>query len=97
MSTATLKQSARPPSDSSANGGSRSLQTPAESIATARTLVNVAKPVAEAQEQPDVAPDSPRVLPRPCPCCGARIIVIEVFAGGREPRWRRTPGRIDTS
>src|SRR5262249_48646009 len=33
----------------------------AENIATARTLLNVAKPVAEAQEQPDVAPDSPRV------------------------------------
>jgi hypothetical protein len=71
--------------------------TRAESIATARTLLNVAKPVAEAQEHPDVAPDSPRVLPSPCPCCGSRMIVIEVFARGREPRWRPTPGRIDTS
>jgi putative transposase/transposase-like zinc-binding protein len=71
--------------------------TRAESIATARTLLNVAKPVAEAQEQPDVAPDSPRVLPCPCPCCGGRMIVIEVFARGREPRWRPTPVRIDTS
>ena len=69
----------------------------AESIATARALLGVVPPAAEAQKQPDVAPDSPRVLPSPCPCCGARMIVIEVFARGREPRWRPTPGRIDTS
>jgi hypothetical protein len=69
----------------------------AESIATARALLGVVPPAAKAQEQPDVAPDSPRVLPFPCPCCGARMIVIEVFARGREPRWRPTPGRIDTS
>jgi hypothetical protein len=71
--------------------------TRAESIATARILLDVAPPAAEAQKQPDVAPDAPRVLPTPCPCCGARMIVIEVFARGREPRWRPTPGRIDTS
>ena len=61
----------------------------AESIATARALLNVAPPAADPQEQPDVAPDSPRVLPCPCPRCGARMIVIEVSraaasrAGGR--------------
>src|SRR6266850_2364224 len=69
----------------------------AGNIATARVLLDVAPPAAEAHEQPDVAPDTPRVLPSPCPCCGARMIVIEVFARGREPRWRPTPGRIDTS
>jgi hypothetical protein len=37
------------------------------------------------------------VLPRPCPRCGARMIVIEVFARGCQPRWRPPPGRIDTS
>jgi len=69
----------------------------AESIATARALLGVVPPAVEAQKQPDVAPDSPRVLPSPCPCCGARMIVIEVFARGCEPRWRPTPVRIDTS
>src|SRR5437870_7695258 len=69
----------------------------AENIATARILLDVAPPAVEAQEQPDVVPDSPRVLPSPCPCCGARMIVIEVFARGREPKWRPTPVRIDTS
>jgi hypothetical protein len=71
--------------------------TRAESIATARALLGVVPPAAEAQKQPDVAPDNPRVLPSPCPCCGARMIVIEVFARGRQPRWRPTPVRIDTS
>ena len=69
----------------------------AESIATARALLNVAPPAADPQEQPDVAPDSPRVLPCPCPRCGARMIVIETFARGCEPSWRPTPIRIDTS
>jgi len=69
----------------------------AENIATARILLDVAPPAVAAQEQPDVVPDSPRVLPSPCPCCGARMIVIEVFARGREPKWRPTPVRIDTS
>ena len=47
------------------------------------------------------APDEPRVLPCPCPRCGGRMIVIEVFARGCEPRYRPTPAptpiRIDTS
>ncbi len=41
------------------------------------------------------------VLPRPCPCCGGRIIIIETFARGCEPKHRPTPApapiRIDTS
>jgi len=69
----------------------------AENIATARALLDVAPPAADPQEQPEIATDTLRVLPCPCPCCGARMIVIEVFARGCEPRWRPTPGRIDTS
>ena len=69
----------------------------AENIATARALLNVTPPAADPQEPPDIAADTLRVLPCPCPCCGARMIVIEVFARGCEPRWRPTPGRIDTS
>jgi len=43
----------------------------------------------------------PQALPRPCPCCGGRMIVIETFARGCEPRHCSTPMpaviRIDTS
>jgi hypothetical protein len=69
----------------------------AESIATARGLLGAAPPAINQQKQPDVAPDSPRVLPCPCPRCGGRMIVIEVFARGCEPRSRPPPNRIDTS
>jgi hypothetical protein len=48
-----------------------------------------------------VSADEPRVLPRPCPCCGGRMIIIETFARGCEPKHRpkSAPGmfRIDTS
>ena len=65
----------------------------AENIATARALLNVAPPAVDPQKQPDVTPDAPRVLPCSCPLCGARMIVIEVFARDCEPRWRPTPSR----
>src|SRR5712691_413341 len=69
----------------------------AENIAKARAILNVAPPAAAPQEQPDIATDTPRVLPCPCPRCGGRMIVIEVFARGCEPRWRPMPSRVDTS
>jgi Putative transposase len=69
----------------------------AENIATARALLGVAPSAAEPQKEPDIIPDAPPVLPCPCPHCGARMIVIEVFARGCEPKWRPAPGRIDTS
>jgi hypothetical protein len=69
----------------------------AENIATARALLDVVPPAVDPQQQPDVTPDTPRVLPCSCPRCGARMIVIEVFARGSEPSSRPTPIRIDTS
>ena len=53
----------------------------AENIATARALLHIVPP-ADPQEQPDITPDALHVLPCPCPRCGARMIVIEVFARG---------------
>ena len=49
--------------------------------------------------------DTKQVHPRACPCCGSRMLVIEVFARGSEPSWRSAGGprptsvvsRIDTS
>jgi hypothetical protein len=71
--------------------------TRAESIATIRALLRAVPPEVNQQKQSDVVPDAPRVLPCPCPCCGGRMIVIEVFARGCEPRWRPTPNSFDTS
>src|ERR1700676_4813977 len=73
----------------------------AESIAKARELLAVATPETEAEAASTPQPDQPRVLPSPCPCCGGRMIVIEVFARGQAPRHKPSPAaiviRIDTS
>ena len=69
----------------------------AGNIAKARALLGADPPAADPQRQPDVTPDAPRALRSPCPRCGARMIVIEVFARGCEPRQRPTPSRFDTS
>jgi hypothetical protein len=73
----------------------------AANIARARVLL--AAPSTSKQPEPSepTATDEPRVLPRPCPCCGGRMIIIETFARGCEPKHRATPAtheiRIDTS
>ena len=69
----------------------------ADNIATARAFLDAAPPDADPQPQPDIAPEAPLTLRCPCPRCGARMIVIEVFASGCEPRWRPTPSRVGTS
>ncbi len=73
----------------------------ADNLARARELLAAPPPTTEpetdAPSQPD-DPDQPRTLPKPCPCCGGRMIIIEVFAAGCEPNHRPTPViRIDTS
>ena len=69
----------------------------AANIARARELLGAAPPVVEPKEQTAAGSDEPRVLPCPCPRCGGRMIVIEVFAPGCEPKYRPTPISIDTS
>jgi hypothetical protein len=70
----------------------------AANIAPARELLAV--PVRSEQQDASEA-DEPRMLPRPCPCCGGRMFIIETFARGSEPKHRPTPApaaiRIDTS
>jgi hypothetical protein len=67
----------------------------ADNIAHARELLAVAKP----EGQPTAATVDPSKPP--CPCCGGRMIIIEVFARGATPRHRPTAPttliRIDTS
>jgi len=71
----------------------------ADNIARARELLNVPPPVKEADE---TAPaEDPRVLPCPCPRCGARMIIIETFEAGTLPTSCSGPApspiRVDTS
>ena len=70
----------------------------AESIAKARELLSVPPLSSEAET---AKADQPCALPRPCPCCGSRMLIIDTFAPGREPNYppNATPPivRIDTS
>jgi len=69
----------------------------AHNIATARELLGV--PASQAQAA-DANPDGtePATPPHPCPCCGARMIIIERFTRGCSPRTHPTTTiSIDTS
>ena len=68
----------------------------AANIAKARELLDV-KTIDPADDELRRAGDAARadtaaVLPLPCPCCGARMLIIETFEGTCRPqhRWTRT-------
>jgi hypothetical protein len=67
----------------------------ANNVARARALLAAAKP----EGQPTSAAVDPNKSS--CPCCGGRMIIVEVFARGTRPRHRPTAPtnhiRIDTS
>jgi hypothetical protein len=71
----------------------------AETIARARELLGLPPPVVEEAAATD--PMAAQVLATPCPCCGGRMIVIETFEAGCQPRHCPTAPlvaiRIDTS
>jgi hypothetical protein len=70
----------------------------AANMALARELLAVPPRAKEPEPADPAALEEPRVLQRPCPCCGGRMIIIESFARGCEPKRRPTPViRIDTS
>jgi Putative transposase/Transposase zinc-binding domain len=72
----------------------------AANIARARDLLAAPPRVIEPTDAPSET-DQLRMLPTPCPCCGGRMIIIETFARGYEPKHHTTPAmaaiRIDTS
>jgi hypothetical protein len=70
-----------------------------EAIARARELLAVPKPEPQSEPTPPRDDNVPRIWPTPCPCCGARMIVIEFFARGTTPRHQASPPPIgiDTS
>jgi hypothetical protein len=74
-----------------ANGGR------AENLARVRELLGV-PPLHDEPDDADASADQPSMSLLPCPCCGGRMIVIEIFERGSTPRTRpSSPIRIDTS
>jgi Putative transposase/Transposase zinc-binding domain len=73
----------------------------AANIALARELLAVPTRVTGSKSDAPAETDQLHMLPTPCPCCGGRMIIIETFARGGEPKHRPTPTpaaiRIDTS
>jgi hypothetical protein len=68
-----------------------------KSIAQARQLLGVAaSPAADPEDEAPADDGAQSVLATPCPCCGGRMIVIEIFEAGCRPRHAETI-RIDTS
>ncbi len=64
-------------------------------------LLNVPKPDAITGDPQPADAAEPPTLSRPCPCCGGRMLIIETFARGCEPKYRPATAprgiRIDTS
>jgi hypothetical protein len=70
----------------------------AENIARARQLLAVPKPQSESAAAGTADGNEPQTRSHPCPCCGGRMIIIEIFERGYSPRTRPAPViRIDTS
>jgi hypothetical protein len=70
----------------------------ADNVAKARELLAVPMPVAEPEPEA-AASDQPSLHTPACPCCGSRMVIIETFERGLQPKHRPTPVllRIDTS
>ena len=58
-----------------------------------RKLLNLTPPSAEATSDTD----PPQPLAHPCPCCGGRMIIIETFEAGCQPRHRPTTPLVTIS
>jgi hypothetical protein len=67
-----------------ANGGR------AENIARARQLLSVPEMRQKPRDTTAADDGEPQPSAYPCPCCGGRMIVIEIFERGRAPRHRPT-------
>lgn len=66
-------------------------------LARALLRVKTIDPADDALRRADDATpaDTLAVLPRPCPCCGARMLVIETFEGIRRPGPHTSPERVE--
>jgi putative transposase len=72
-------------------------QTRAKNIARARELLAVslipidAIKAANTKASTSAQPEEPKPPEHPCPCCGSRMIIIETFLPGQQPKHRPSP------
>ncbi len=69
----------------------------AANVALARDLLAVPDPQEHDADEEQAAQQEPDSALRSCPCCGGRMIVIEVFEAGQTPQYKPTPEGIDSS
>jgi hypothetical protein len=70
----------------------------ADNIARARQLLHIIEPHTQSADTGCAGDGEPQPSSYPCPCCGGRMIVIEIFERGCTPRHRPTQRiRIDSS
>jgi Putative transposase/Transposase zinc-binding domain len=76
-------------------------QTRAKNIARARELLAVPLIPIDAIKAANPKPEGPKASEHPCPCCGSRMLIIETFLRGQQPKHRPTllppKVRFDTS
>ena len=67
----------------------------------ARIRAMLAVPLIPIDDIKAATTDEPKASDHTCPCCGGRMIIIETFARGQQPKHHPTPVpdfvRIDTS
>jgi hypothetical protein len=76
-------------------------QSRAKNIARIHALLAVPLIPIDAIRAANAKPEEPKAPENPCPCCGSRMLIIETFLRGQQPKHRPTPRsrviRIDTS
>ena len=64
----------------------------ASTLARVRTLIAATTPQPAMAKQDNNSPSTAsEKSPHPCPCCGGRMLIIEIFEPGTIPRHYRTP------
>ncbi len=64
-------------------------------IARAREVLDVPPPMREPTDSHTAEPGEIPALAQPCPCCGGRMVIIETFERGAQPR-APPPGKAGT-
>jgi hypothetical protein len=70
----------------------------ADNIARVRQLLSIPEPQNAPGDADTIGEGEPQASSHPCPCCGSRMIIIEIFKRGCSPRYHPTvPNRVDSS